>query len=137
MNAEIKPRVIVIDDELEVRTWLKGLLTTLGCEIAGEAENGREGLELFKKERPDLVLLDLMMPVMTGVEARKFILGEDPEAHVVLLTSVTDDKVVMDELLAGVEYYLRKDRSPDEIKAALQENIEKVKSNLGKSRENE
>ncbi len=88
MNAEVKPRVIVIDDEQEVRTWLKALLISLGCEIAGEAENGREGLELFKKERPDLVLLDLMMPVMTGVEARKFILGEDPDAHVVLLTSV-------------------------------------------------
>ena len=137
MNAEIKPRVIVIDDEQEVRTWLKGLLTSLGCEIAGEAENGRDGLELFKKERPDLVLLDLMMPVMTGDEARKFILGEDPDAHVVLLTSVTDEKVVMGEMIAGVEYYLRKDRPPDEIKAALQENIEKIKSNLGKPRDSE
>ncbi len=137
MNAEVKPRVIVIDDEHEVRTWLKGLLTTLGCEIAGEAENGRDGLELFKKERPDLILLDLMMPVMTGDETRKFILGEDPDAHVVLLTSVTDEKVVKDELLAGVEYYLRKDRSPDELKAALLENIEKVKSKLGKSPDNE
>ena len=87
MNAEVKPRVIVIDDEHEVRTWLKGLLTTLGCEIVGEAENGREGLELFMKERPDLVLLDLMMPVMTGAETRKFILGEDPDAHIVLLGS--------------------------------------------------
>ena len=137
MGEEIKPRVIVIDDEPAIRTWLKGLLTSLGCEIAGEAENGREGLELFKKERPDLVLLDLMMPVMTGVETRKFILGEDPDAHVVMLTSVNDEKVVKDELLAGVEYYLRKDRSPDEIKAALQETIEKIKSNLGKSRDSE
>ncbi len=137
MDEEIKLRVIVIDDEQEVRTWLKGLLISLGCEIAGEAENGREGLELFKKERPDLVLLDLMMPVMTGNETRKFILGEDPDAHVVLLTSVADEKVVKDELLAGVEYFLRKDRSPDEIKAVLQENIEKIKSKLGKSRDSE
>ena len=136
MDEEIKPRVVLIDDEPAIRTWLKGLLTSLGCEIAGEAGNGREGLELFKKERPDLVLLDLMMPVMTGAETRKFILGEDPDAHIVLLTSVTDEKVVMAEFFAGVEYYLRKDRSPDEIKAALQENIEKVKSNLGKSRDN-
>ena len=137
MGEEIKPRVIVIDDDPAIRTWLKGLLTSLGCEIAGEAENGRDGFELFKKERPDLILLDLMMPVMTGVEARKFILGEDPDAHVVLLTSVSDEKVIKDELLAGVEYYIRKDQSPDEIKADLQENIEKVKSNLGKSRDNE
>ena len=137
MNAEVKPRVIVIDDEQEVRTWLKGLLTSLGCEIAGEAENGRDGLELFKKERPDMVLLDLIMPVMTGVETRKFILGEDFDAHIVLLTSVTDKKVVMGEMIGGVEYYLRKDQSPDEIKAALQENIDKVKSKLGKSRDRE
>ncbi len=137
MNVEVKPRVIVIDDEKEVRTWLKGLLISLGCEIAGEAENGRDGLELFKKERPDMVLLDLMMPVMTGVETREFILGEDLDAHIVLLTSVTDEKVIMGEMIAGVEYYLRKDKSPDEIKAALQENIDKVRSKLGKSRDNE
>ncbi len=137
MNEDIKLRVLVIDDEPAIRTWLKGLLTSLGCEIAGEAENGRDGIELFKKERPDLVLLDLMMPVMTGDEARKFILGEDPDAHVVLLTSVSDEKVVLGEMIAGVEYYLRKDQSPDEIKAALQENIEKIKSNLGKSRDSE
>ena len=137
MNAEIKPRVLVIDDEMEVRTWLKGLLISLGCEIAGEAENGREGLELFKKERPDLVLLDLNMPVMTGVEALDFILGEDPEANVIMLTSVTDEKVIQDRMIKGAQYYLPKHNPPDKIKAALQENIEKVKSNLGKSRDNE
>ncbi len=127
MNAEIKPRVIVIDDELEVRTWLKGLLTTLGCEIAGEAENGREGVELFKKERPDLVLLDLNMPVMTGVEALDFILGEDPDAYVIMLTSVTDEKVIQDRMIKGAQYYLPKHNPPDEIKAVLQEQLEKIK----------
>ncbi|MCH7495404.1 MAG: response regulator transcription factor [Candidatus Marinimicrobia bacterium] len=137
MNAEIKPRVLVIDDEMEVRTWLKGLLISLGCEIAGEAENGREGLELFKKERPDLVLLDLNMPVMTGVEALDFILGEDPEANVIMLTSVTDEKVIQDRMIKGAQYYLPKHNPPDEIKAVLQEQLEKIKAKLEKSRDNE
>ncbi len=137
MDEEIKPRVLVIDDEMEVRTWLKGLLTSLGCEIAGEAENGREGLELFLKERPDLVLLDLNMPVMTGVEALDFILGYDPDAYVIMLTSVTDEKVIQDRMIKGAQYYLPKHYSPDEIKAVLQEQLEKIKAKLEKSRDNE
>jgi YesN/AraC family two-component response regulator len=137
MGEEIKLRVLVIDDELAIRTWLKGLLTSLGCEIAGEAENGREGLELFKKERPDLTLLDLKMPVMSGVEALKFILGEDPDAHIVMLTSETDPTIIKDSMIAGVDFYLPKHKPPDEIKAILQVQIEKIKSNLGKSRDDE
>ncbi|MEE8351387.1 MAG: response regulator transcription factor [Rhodospirillales bacterium] len=131
MDDEIKLRVLVIDDELAIRTWLKGLLTSLGCEIAGEAENGQDGLELFKKERPDLTLLDLKMPVMNGVEALKFILADDPDAHIIMLTSETDPTVIKDSMIAGVEYYLPKHNSPDKIKATLQEQLEKIKSNLG------
>ncbi len=137
MDEEIKLRVLVIDDEPAIRTWLKGLLTSLGCEIAGEAENGREGVELFKKERPDLVLLDLNMPVMNGGEALDFILGEDPDAYVIMLTSVTDEKVIQDRMIKGAQYYLPKQSPPDEIRAALQENLEKIKSNLGNSPDNE
>jgi len=127
MNAEIKPRVLVVDDEQEVRIWMKGLLISLGCEIAGEAKNGREGFELFKNERPDLVLLDIKMPVMDGMEALKFILGEDPEARVAMLTSEKSPDFSKDSLFAGAGYYLAKHKSPDEIKATLQEIIKKIK----------
>ena len=128
MSEEIKPRVLVIDDEESVRIWLKALLISLGCEIAGEAENGQEGVELFKRERPDLVLLDLEMPVMNGTEALDHIMVEDPDAYVIILTVVKDATVIYDDLMAGAQYYLRKDNPPEKIQAALQEQIEKLKS---------
>ncbi|MCH6584197.1 MAG: response regulator transcription factor [Acidiferrobacterales bacterium] len=128
MSEEIKPRVLVIDDEESVRIWLKGLLVSLGCEVVGEAKNGQEGVELFKRERPDLVLLDLQMPVMNGDEALDHIIIEDPDAYVIILTSVSDAKVIIDDLMAGARYYLPKHDPPEMIQAALQEQIEKVKS---------
>ncbi len=128
MSEEIKPRVLVIDDEESVRIWLKGLLVSLGCEVVGEAKNGQEGVELFKRERPDLVLLDLEMPVMNGDEALDHIIIEDPDAYVIILTSVSDAKVIIDDLMAGARYYLPKHDPPEMIQAALQEQIEKLKS---------
>jgi two-component system chemotaxis response regulator CheY len=131
MNEETKPRILVIDDEESIRTWLKGLLVSLGCEVVGTAGNGQEGVELFKRERPDLVLLDLQMPVMTGDLALDYIMLEDPDARVVLLTSVTDPKHIFDRMMAGAQYYLRKDDPPDQVRAVLQEQIEKLSTSPG------
>ncbi len=128
MSEEIKPRVLVIDDEESVRIWLKGLLISLGCEVVGEAKNGQEGVELFKRERPDLVLLDLEMPVMNGTEALNFIMVEDPDACVIILTIVKDPVIIYDDLIAGARYYLSKDNPPEKIRATLQEQIEKIKN---------
>jgi len=128
VSKEIKPSVLVIDDEESVRTWLKAMLISLGCEVVGEAKNGQEGVELFKRERPDLVLLDLEMPVMKGTEALDFILLEDPDAYVIMLTVVKDPAVIHDRLMAGARYYLPKDSPPEKIQATLREQIEKVKS---------
>ena len=127
MNEEIKPRVLVIDDEEAIRTWLTALLVSLGCEIAGEAEDGREGVELFKKERPDLVLLDVQMPEVSGSLALEYILAEDPDARIIMLSSVTDGSVIHDLMMTGAHYYLAKDNPPDQVRAALEEQIEKVK----------
>ncbi len=128
MSEEIKPRVLVIDDEESIRIWLKGLLISLGCEVVGEAENGQEGVELFKRERPDLVLLDLEMPVMKGTAALDFILAQDPDAYVIMLTSVKDPAVIHERLMAGAQYYLPKHDPPEKIRATLQEQIEKITS---------
>jgi two-component system chemotaxis response regulator CheY len=130
VTEAIKPRVLVIDDEESIRTWLKAMLISLGCEIAGEAENGQEGVELFKQERPDLVLLDLEMPVMKGTTALEHILIEDPDAYVIILTVVKDAQVIYNDLIAGAQYYVRKDNPPEKIRTALQEQIEKIKSKV-------
>lgn len=123
MSDDIKPRVILIDDEESVRTWLKGLLSALGCEIAGEADNGRDGVELFKKERPDLVLLDIQMPELRGDLALEYILAVDPDARVILLTSVDAPAFILERMQAGAHYYLAKHAPPNEIRKALEEQI--------------
>ena len=66
MNEETKPRVLLVDDERAVRTWLKAMLIGLGCEIVGEGENGREAIDLFKAQRPDLIVMDIHMPEVDG-----------------------------------------------------------------------
>ena len=127
MGDDIKPRVILVDDDESIRTWMKGLLVALGCEIAGEAGNGRDGVELFKKERPDLVMLDIQMPELGGDLALEYILAEDPEARVILLTSVDAPGFIHERMEAGAHYYLSKHAPPDEFRAALEEQINKLK----------
>ncbi len=127
MSDEIKPRVIVVDDEESIRIWIKGLLIALGCEIVGEAGNGRDGVELFKKERPDLVMLDIQMPELSGDLALEYILAADPEARVILLTSVDSSEFIHERMQAGAHYYLSKHAPPDEFKAALEAQISKLK----------
>lgn len=130
MSGDIKPRVILVDDDESIRTWMKGLLVALGCEIVGEAGNGRDGVELFKKERPDLVMLDLQMPEVGGAMALEYILAADPEARVILLTSVESLELINERMQAGAHYYLSKHAPPDEFRAALEEQISKVKQIL-------
>jgi len=130
MGDDIKPRVILVDDDESIRTWIKGLLVALGCEIAGEAANGRDGVELFKKERPDLVLLDIQMPEMGGDLALEYILAADPDARVMLLTSVDAPGFIHERMEAGAHYYLSKHAPPDEFRAAIEEQISKLKQSL-------
>ena len=127
MSDEIKPRVIVVDDEESIRIWIKGLLVALGCEIVGEAGNGRDGVELFKKERPDLVMLDIQMPELGGDLALEYILAADPEARVILLTSVDALGYINERMQAGAHYYLSKHAPLNEFKATLEEQISELK----------
>jgi two-component system, chemotaxis family, chemotaxis protein CheY len=127
MSDDIKPRVILVDDDESIRIWIKGLLVALGCEIVGEAGNGRDGVELFKKERPDLVMLDIQMPEVGGGLALEYILAADPEARVILLTSVDASGYIHELMETGAHYYLSKYAPPDEFRAALEEQISKLK----------
>ena len=127
MSVETKPRVILVDDDESIRTWLRGLLSALGCEVVGEAANGRDGVELFEKERPDLVLLDIQMPELRGDLALEYILAADPDARVILLTSVDAPAFILQQMETGAHYYLAKHAPPDEFRAALEEQIAAVK----------
>lgn len=125
--SEANPvRVLIVDDMQAMRAMSKALVSALGAQVVGEAENGQLGFELFLSEKPDLVLLDIEMPVKDGISTLKAILAEDPKANIVMLTSVDNMMVVEDCLFAGARDYIRKDTSPDEMKARLQKELDKL-----------
>ncbi|MGV8908099.1 MAG: response regulator [Propionicimonas sp.] len=95
-------RVLLVDDHNLVRAGLAGLLASTGdMAVVGEAENGSRAVELAAELEPDVVLMDLSMPVMDGVEATRGIIRHRPESVVVVLTSFSDRARVTDALRAG------------------------------------
>jgi NarL family two-component system response regulator LiaR len=113
-------RVLIADDHAVVR---QGLRMFLGLdpelEIIGEAKNGAEAVEFARLHRPDVVLMDLLMPVMGGIEATSRIRAELPEVEVVAMTSVLEDSAVVGAVRAGAIGYLLKDTDGPALCAAL------------------
>lgn len=112
---------LLADDELHIRLMLATLLKNMGMDVVGEAMNGEEAVRLYRETQPDLLLMDINMPVKTGEEALRDIMGEFSDARVILLTSMADLKTVESCLEAGAYNYLRKDSPMEEIKAAVLE----------------
>jgi len=121
--ADTKTRVLLADDEMHIRMLLKTVINSIDCEVVAEASNGKEAVALFKEKRPDLVLLDINMPLQTGEEALKEIIEEFPSALVIMLTSVTDMESVERCIDAGACNYIRKDTPLVEMKAIVGETI--------------
>ena len=116
-----KVRVLAADDQRVVREGLAMLLGLLpDVEVVGTAANGEEALALAAELRPDVILMDLRMPRMDGVEATRRLRASHPEIKVVVLTTYADDRSVIEALRAGALGYLTKDAGADEIRQALQ-----------------
>ncbi|MBL7260841.1 response regulator [Paractinoplanes lichenicola] len=113
-------RVLVVDDQQLVREGLTALLElTDGVEVVGSAGDGGRALELVAEHRPDVVLMDLKMPVLDGVAATARVRAEFPEVAVVVLTTYADDESIAGALAAGARGYLTKDAGRAEIAMAL------------------
>jgi two-component system, NarL family, response regulator LiaR len=113
-------RILIADDHRVVRQGLRVFLS-LDPELAvvGEAENGEEALLMARELEPDVVLMDLLMPVVDGIEATKAIRAELPDVEVLALTSVLEDAVVTRVIKAGAIGYLLKDSEPEELHRAI------------------
>jgi DNA-binding NarL/FixJ family response regulator len=115
-------RVLAADDQRVVREGLAMLLGLLpDVEVVGTAANGEEALALAGELRPDVILMDLRMPKVDGVEATRRLRASHPEIKVVVLTTYADDRSVIEALQAGALGYLTKDAGADEIRQALQQ----------------
>jgi two-component system, NarL family, response regulator LiaR len=113
-------RLLLVDDHVVVRQGLRMVLELEpDLDIIGEANNGQEALSLVKKLNPQVVLMDLLMPVMDGVSAIRAIKKEYPDIEVVALTSVLEDRLVIDAVEAGAAGYLLKESGPEELIEAI------------------
>ncbi|MFJ8014393.1 response regulator [Streptomyces sp. NPDC096339] len=117
--APAPPRVVIADDQELVRTGFRLILTARGIDVVGVAADGVEAVGLVRRLRPDVVLLDIRMPTMDGLEAARRILAEAPECRVIMLTTFDLDSYVYAALAAGASGFLLKDVTPEHLAAAV------------------
>jgi len=113
-------RVLVVDDHVVVRRGIRALLATVETiEVVGEAEDGREALRKAQALKPDVILLDLLMPHMDGIEVTERVMAKDSEARILVLTSFAADDKVFPAIKAGALGYLLKDTGPEDLVRAI------------------
>ena len=116
-------KILLVDDESHIRKYIGLILKQLGTPIIIEASNGEEALEAYQRENPDLVLLDVNMPKMDGLEALKILKERDPSCVVIMLTSLANRQTIEEALALGAANYVRKDTPKDEMIKALSATI--------------
>jgi two-component system chemotaxis response regulator CheY len=116
--------ILLVDDEGHIRKFISLLLRHLGVTKIFEAPNGSVGIEMYKKEQPDLVMLDVNMPVMDGLQTLKALKQINPDCVVIMLTSLANRQTIDEAAALGAANYIRKDAPPEEIGRALAETIE-------------
>ena len=115
-------RVLIAEDHAIVRVGLQALFATEpGIEVVGEARNGQEAVAQAQRLCPDVILMDLVMPGMDGLEAIRCIGNSQPEARILVLTSFSGDDKLFPAIRAGALGYLLKDSSPEELVQAIQQ----------------
>ena len=114
-------RVVVVDDGSAMRVGVRTIVTQMGFTVVGEGKNGSEAIDLVTQHKPDMILLDINMPVMTGIEAIEPILKISPSTRVVMMTSVSDSASVDLCLDKGATNYILKTAPRDEIAQSIRE----------------
>jgi NarL family two-component system response regulator LiaR len=113
-------RILIADDHAVVRKGLRTLIASeAGMEVVGEAGDGLEAIDLALALDPDVILMDMLMPRKSGLEAIRAIKTQNPEARILVLTSFAEDEQVFPAIKAGALGYLLKDASPDELLQAI------------------
>lgn len=108
-------RILIVDDHALFRDGLRSLLTARDLEVVGEAGDGKEAIRLAWELKPDIVLMDLMMPEMDGLEATKRLAAELPEVKVIVLTAADDDAKLFEAIKSGAKGYLLKNLESSEF----------------------
>ena len=108
-------KILIVDDSMMMRRNLRKILTEAGHEVVGEAENGSEACAAFGEHKPDLVTMDINMPVMDGIEAVKRILIDFPEANIVMISAHNEQNRVYQAIKCGARNYIVKPVRYDKV----------------------
>ena len=111
--------VLLCDDALFMRTMLRGIVSQAGYEVIGEAENGRVAVELYASLRPEIVIMDMVMPEQSGVDAVRGIRKLDPDARIVMCSAMGQQALVADALAAGARGFITKPFTASRVLEAL------------------
>lgn len=117
-------RVMLVDDASFMRMMLKNILVGAGYEVIGEAENGAKAIEQFKTLKPDLVIMDIIMPEMGGIDAVREIIKANPSAKILMCSSMGQQSLVVEAIQAGAKDFIVKPFQPSNV-------LEAVKKALG------
>jgi two-component system chemotaxis response regulator CheY len=112
-------RVLAVDDSLLMHKTIERTLSETEFELVGQAKDGQEGVELFESLRPDVVLMDIVMPKLTGKDALREILGLDSAAKVIMISSLGTDDAVTECLQAGARRFIQKPFDSDQLLNAM------------------
>ena len=116
----MKAKILIADDSANMRSILKDLLLRNGFDVAGEAENGKEVLELYEKIKPDVVTLDIMMPEMSGIQALKEIKERYPESRIIMSASMVQQNLVVEAIRAGAGDFFIKPVQAEKVVEAIE-----------------
>ncbi len=111
--------IMIVDDSTIIRRTLKAKLEALGHTIVAQAKSGKEAIELYEKVIPDLVTMDITMPIMNGIEALKSIKKSYKDAKVIMITSHGEEKMVMDAIMNGAKGYILKPITEEKLSEAI------------------
>jgi DNA-binding NarL/FixJ family response regulator len=114
-------RFLVVDDTTFMRKMAADCLTQQGHDVLGEAVNGREAVKMYKELKPDIVMMDLTMPEMSGLEAIKEILAYDPDALILICSASNQEDLILEALDAGAKGYLMKPFNPDRLEEVIRQ----------------
>ncbi len=117
-------RILVVDDAAFMRATLKNILTGGGFEVVGEARNGTEAVEMYRSLKPDLVTMDIVMPEISGIDAVRTILSEDPGATVVMCSAMGQQALVIEAIQAGAKDFVIKPFQAARVLEAVQRALE-------------
>jgi len=111
--------VLLCDDALFMRTMLRSIISGGGYEVIGEAGNGRAAVELYATLRPDFVVMDMVMPELSGIDAVREICALDPSARIVMCSAMGQERIVSDAIAAGARGFINKPFTPSRVLEAL------------------